>query len=86
MVNGEVTGRCSRESYVLSWKLLLVLHLGGSLSARKELKSLNIFLEEEPGPCPMTALLFREENMNEVQSKNMCRCKKLELWELYMGL
>lgn len=72
LVSGEVSGMCSRN-LMLSLKLLSSTSVGVLVLQKNSKISLNIFLEEEPGPFPKTALLFREENMNEITEWHLCR-------------
>jgi len=58
---------------MLSLKLLSSTSVGVLVLQKNSKMSLNIFLEEESGPCPMTALLVREENMNEIIKWHLCR-------------
>ena len=71
LVSGEASGRCSRN-LMLSLRLLSSTLVGVLVLQKNSKISLNIFLEEEPGPCPMTALLFREKNMNEITEWHLC--------------
>ena len=56
LVSGELACWCSRN-LGLNMKLPSSYWVGALVPA-EELKGIYILLEEDPGPCPMTALLF----------------------------